>query len=83
VISFLKERKVKPVIANRLATGLYENQQELEKAVAAEVAYLKEVTGSGRPFGVGVSESANKPQSVSVTERNERLSAINKKHLGG
>lgn len=83
VVAFLKERKVKPVIANRLASGLYENQQELEEAVAAEVAYLKEVTGSGRPFGVGVSESANEPRSISVAERDEKLSAINKKYLGG
>jgi hypothetical protein len=41
----------------RLAEVEYEDEEAVQAAVAKEIEYLKSVTGSGKPFGQGTSES--------------------------
>ena len=63
----------------RLSEGTYEDTEALEAAIAYEVSYIKELSGSGKPFGL--SESDNEPKPVSVEELNTRKDEVNKKYL--
>jgi hypothetical protein len=61
-----------------LAFNRWENEAALSAAVAAEVRRLKEISGSGRPFGLG--ESAAAPDStrpVSRSQIEETMDKIN------
>ncbi len=52
VKGYLAEKAGVPeAVIARVAEREYETTEAIDEAVAAEVAYLKEVTGSGRPFG--------------------------------
>jgi len=52
-----------------LAFGKWETAGALEAAIAAEVKRLKEISGSGRPFGLG--ESAAAPDSTRPASRSK------------
>lgn len=62
-----------------LAFGKYETVQVLQDAIQAEVKRLKEVSGSGRPFGLGESAAApdtSKPVSrLSIEETMDKINS--------
>lgn len=64
---------------NRLICGGYTSKEKLSESIAAEVAYLKEVTGSGQPVN-GFNTPAQGP-SVSLAEVQKAQDAINAKFL--
>ena len=51
----------------------------LQAAIADEVTYVKELTGSGKP--TGLSESNKEPKPVSEDEVNTLKDEVNKKYL--
>ncbi len=51
----------------------YANESEIEAAIAAEVAYVKEVTGSGKPFAQGGSAE---PAQLTEDQKTERFNNI-------
>ena len=54
----------------RLAERKWKNQTELNAAITGEVAYLKEVTGSGRPVTVPAAQISNgQPKRLSETNK--------------
>jgi len=66
-----------------LAVGKWETAESLTEAITAEVKRLKEISGSGRPFGLG--ESAAAPvskQPVSRAAIEETMDKINSKFIG-
>ena len=56
----------------RLSEAEYADEETAGAAIAAEVAYIKEVTGSGKPFAQGAS-SAPEQQSLSEEKKTERF----------
>ena len=65
------------VAKDKLAKGRYQKIEEVETAVKEETEYLKEIRGSGRPFGQGNS-SPQKPQTPA--EYDTAISEIIKKY---
>jgi len=63
----------------RLAEGKYPDKAALEAAVASEIAYLKEVTGSGKPV---MPKSAVTGQPATLAEVNKRVDAVLDKTFG-
>jgi len=63
----------------RLSGREYKNEQAVTEAVAAEVAYLKEITGSGRVTGQGPS-AAPSEQRLSEAELQKRLDDVDRRH---
>ena len=63
----------------RLASEQYETEQAVTDAVAAEVAYLKEITGSGRVTGQGPS-TAPAEQRLSEADLQKRLDNVDRRH---
>ena len=57
------------VARDRLLAGRYAGAADLETAVAAEVEYVKALTGSGRPWGQGGSQP---PGVVALSEEEKR-----------
>lgn len=81
VVAYLKENKVNTLVAERLATQGFATEDAVKEAVAAELQYLKAATNSGKPFGMQESASPA-AETISMTERDERLDKINSRHLG-
>lgn len=79
VIAALKETKLPAASVNRLKANAYTTKAALGSAIAAEVAYLKEVTGSGQP--VNGFNTPPQGQSVSLAEVQKAQDAINAKFL--
>ena len=52
--------------------------RELKKAARDEIAYLKEATGSGRPFMLATADTGSEP--VSLAEKQRRLQAVIARH---
>jgi len=50
------ESKLPDASKARLSEGEYADEGSVEEAIKAEVAYIKEITGSGRPFGQGAAD---------------------------
>jgi len=79
VSAVLDETKLPDVSKKRLADAKYADAKQVTEAVGREVAYLKEVTGSGKPFAQG---GGNAPQETVVSEADvqKRLDAIDRRH---
>jgi hypothetical protein len=53
IMSVLSESTLPEPSKVRIATGTYCTEQELDEEIAAEIAYVKAITGSGQPIGEG------------------------------
>lgn len=76
VQAVLGEAQIGEVVKGRLSKGTYANAEALKQAIADEVAYLKEVTGSGKVTNLG---GAEKPKPVTLAEVEERVKRVNEK----
>lgn len=82
VIRIVNE-SVLPVVSRQRLIGVqYPDEKVLQEAIAAEVTYLKEATGSGQVFGLGETQKPEKKSynPEAVAEAAER---VNKKYFGG
>lgn len=70
VDGILKTTRLPQLARDRLAGEQYRNTDELNKVIAAEVAYIKAITGSGKPFANGMSQNID--QTPSAEEREQR-----------
>lgn len=77
VTALLKEDAGLPEASReRLSKGQYTDKDKLQEAIVAEKAYIKQLTGSGKPAGLGESAAASAIQSVPLAERRKSLDAI-------
>ena len=71
----------------RLMEAEYADEAELEGVIGAEVAYIKEVLGSGKPFSQGAADPppGHKPRTAEEAEAdwNRILAEVGMPHLGG
>jgi len=63
----------------RLSEATYKTNEDLEAAIAIEIQYVKELTGSGKP--TGLAEGNNGPKPVDLGEVDKRKDEVNKKYL--
>ena len=61
VAELLDKRHLHSLVRTRLQAGKYIDLPTLERAVTDELAYLRELTGAGRPFGLAESAASSKP----------------------
>jgi hypothetical protein len=85
VTALLEAEKRLPVVSRvRLAEGQYVTADAVKAATVKELAYLKELYGSGQPFALGAAPSAPaKSITEKLAEANQALDAVNKKYLHG
>ena len=83
VTTLLEAEKRLPVASRvRLAESNYINGEAVKTAITAELAYLKEVTGSGEPFGLPPTQPAPKATPAQIEERaTEAIDRVNNKYL--
>ena len=94
--AMLAQEKVKELVQatnlpeaakTKLLEAEYADEDEAQVAIEAEVAYIKEVTGSGKPFAQGAGESPPEQTARTVEESDadfERiLGEIGMPHLVG
>lgn len=78
----LKKSKLPSAAQVRLAMAEYETEGDLEQAIKEEAAYLQEITGAGKPFGMGEGASSSEPEKSLdelFAEVEERKNAVNAK----
>jgi len=68
VADFLDKRRLPAVVRERLGAGQYQDETGLQEAIDEEVAYVKQLTRSGQPFGQGES-TASPPKSFEEVEQ--------------
>lgn len=73
--------KLPAPVQKRLAGRQYADAAALKEAIESEIAYLKEVTSSGKPFQVEAAPASDAPARP-LAEVNKTKDAINKKFLG-
>lgn len=78
VVAVLNQTKLPPVSRAKVAAQRHATLSDLTSAVTAEMAYLKEATGSGKPVN-GFNTAP--PASVNLGEVQKTQDAINKKFL--
>lgn len=84
VTTLLKEDAGLPEASKeRLTKGQYATKEALQEAVVTEKAYIKALTGSGRPAGLGESAAAPTHQSLPLAERRKAGDAIKYGQVGG
>ena len=62
VLEVLEASSLPVAAKRRMAERLWRDEEHLEKAVTAEIAYLKEITKSGEPFGMDSLAETKKEQ---------------------
>lgn len=72
-----KTRLPKPALA-RLQEQEWADEPTLIKAIESEIAYIKELTGSGKPFGMGET-AASETTRMSESERMKALEDIDRR----
>jgi hypothetical protein len=83
VLDVLSKTKLPEASKERLCEGDYETEATLQEAVTKEIAYVKKITGSGQPFGMGDTK-APQAEKLSETEIEARKQGVYKKYgLGG
>jgi len=85
VTALLEAEKRLPVASRaRLAEGQYVTADAVKAATVKELAYLKELYGSGQPFALGAAPPApEKSFTEKLAEANTKLDAVNQKYLHG
>ena len=71
----------------RLSETAYADEGSVEAAIKAEIAYVKELTGSGKPFAQGAGDPVpeHKPRTVEEADADFKriLAEVGMPHLGG
>jgi hypothetical protein len=75
----LKKTNLPAASVIELAFAEYATGEALQGAIDAEVKRIKEISGSGRPFGLGERAAVQSSQAVSRTKIEETMNAVNKK----
>ena len=70
VQALLDETNLPDASKTRLLEREYEVEEQARDAIQAEIAYVKELTGSGKPTGLGGSE---KPRPLTEEEKTARF----------
>lgn len=65
VQELLAKSKLPEASKERLCEGEYQDEAKLQEAVTKEIAYVKKITGSGQPFGLGDTKA---PQAEKLSE---------------
>jgi hypothetical protein len=65
----------------RLSQNRYASIEELQSAIQAEIRYLSEVTGAGKPFGMGESAGAPKSEREKAEAVAEAANRVNQKYF--
>ena len=76
----LAESGLPEIAVKRLAGATYADKAALDAAVAAEVEYLKTVTGSGKPFGLGAGGTAVSETGMTDEQYEEKMKSILGRH---
>ena len=76
----LAESGLPEIATKRLAVVTYADKAALDAAVAAEVEYLKTVTGSGKPFGLGAGGTAVSETGMTDEQYEEKMKSILGRH---
>ncbi len=79
VRSTLEKSRLPKASQERLALAEYADAAALETAVAAEIAYVKELTASGKPFLMGES-TAPETTKLSEADLQKRFDEIDRRH---
>ena len=79
VKALLEASSLPQAAQKRLAEAEYQDGVEVQAAIAAEVEYLKTITGSGKPFGQGSSQPLE-AQRISEADVQKRFDAIDRRH---
>jgi hypothetical protein len=79
VEGFLKASTLPEAAQKRLAEAEYKDKAEVETAITAEVAYLKTITGSGKPFGQGRGKPPDETR-ISEADVQKGFDAIDRQH---
>ena len=79
VEGFLKASTLPEAAQKRLAEAEFKDKAEVEAAITAEVAYLKTITGSGKPFGQGGGQPPEETR-ISEADVQKRFDAIDRQH---
>lgn len=78
VTELLEASKMPQRAQNKLAEADYLDEKAVKAAVKAEREYLQEITGAGKPVGMGKTE----PKKVDLEEIERRKDDVNAKYLG-
>lgn len=80
----LAKSKLPEASKERLCEGDYQDESELKEAITKEIAYVKKITKSGQPFGLGDTQ-APQAERLSEAQVEERKDGVFKKYglLGG
>lgn len=73
VQALLDETNLPDASKTRLLEREHEDEEAAKDAIQAEIAYVKELTGSGRPTGLGGSE---KPKPLTEEEKLEEFNKV-------
>lgn len=80
VKTILAASKLPKASQNRMSERTFETREQLSEAITAEIEYIKEISGSGKPFGMSESESTA-PKPVNMAEVEKRKDEVNQKHF--
>lgn len=80
VQELLAETRLPEPAKAKLVKLSFQTEDAVKEAVQSEIAYLKEITASGKPFAMGET-AAPKTQTVDMAEVERRKDAVNKKYL--
>ena len=75
VTEMLTATRLPKAAAARLQEREWSDEAALTKAIEAEIAYIKEITGSGKPFAQGESTSMQITR-MSEADKNKALDAV-------
>jgi hypothetical protein len=79
VVSILESSRLPVAARERLTTKAWKDAKELQMAIDGEIAYIKELTHSGEPTGLGASSK----RTVDLKEIDRRKDELIKKTFGG
>jgi hypothetical protein len=80
VEKMLKASQLPQQAQTRLAEGEYLDEEALKAAIEAERAYIKELTGGGRPFAQGESSSPDEEATMSEADYTKEYNDILSRH---
>ena len=87
VTALLEAEKRLPAASRaRLAEGQYKDGEAVKAIITKELAYLKDLLGSGQPFGLGAPKQPEKSPTDRIAEADAALDKVNKKYgmnIGG
>jgi hypothetical protein len=84
VTALLEAEKRLPAASRvRLAEGQYKDGEEVKSTITKELAYLKDLLGSGQPFALGAPKQPEKSYTDRLAEAEAGLDKVNQKYFHG